>query len=706
MTFKRLSILLICLLGSLALAQAPLRVLVLPFDASEAADNYGLGLAVGIQRGLNTLEGVYVPPVGDGALVASRAAALGGDLTGTVAGLFDADALVSGAVSLTDDGLRVTLAFSGPRFPQGEQTTFDVPAVSSTVVRTINEEVVARLGLSVDGTVQARLDAVASQAPTVFSLGPVGVAASRLGSSATELAGAIELDGNSSWVHSEYARALMLSGNADGALSASQRALELNPTDIEAMVDHGIILSQFGRTDEAIAQYDQALQINSWHAMALAGRALLSGSPSEALAGFDRAVTAYPRLSEAWLDMVALTNDNARALQLLRRAAGYLPESVQIHRSFTLRTIAAGDADGALNYLRQVASDQLAATPTLYSLAIHLPASHTPQAIEFARQGATAFPDSTIPGLTEAHLLRRADRISEAEALLRNLNTAHPQDVEVTNQLAITVAAAGRVGEAQQLFESISGSSPVVQLNLAQALLEDGQAQAALQVLQPLAAAAGADADTLTLYGDALARTGDRQAAEIAYLNALAADPNWTPANVGLTRLGEQAQVTGGQSFTMPAAAAAPFERGLTALNSGDTTTAIIEFTAASDNNGGALADFYLGYSLQVSGRERDAIPAYEAALAELPESDIILNNLGYSQLTLGRYDLALPLLRRAIAANDDNAQAHMNLGLTYFGLSRYGDAVASWERSTALQPDLAATLEDLIQEARSRTGQ
>ena len=706
MIFKRFAILLICLLGSLALAQAPLRVLVLPFDASEAAESYGLGLAVGVQRALNTLEGVYVPPVGDGALVSSRAAGLVEDLTGTVAGLFDADALVSGAITLSDSGYRVTLAFSGPRFPQGEQVTFEVPAVSSTLVRTTTENVVSQLGISVDGTVQARLDAVASQAPSVFSMGPIGLAAGRLGASVSELAGLLEQDGNSSWVHSEYARALMLSGNSQGALDASNRALELNPTDIEAMVNHGIILAQLGRTDEAIAQYDAALAINSWHAMALAGRAILTPDPGQALAGFERATTSYPRLPEAWLEQVALTGDNARALQLLRRAAGYLPESLQIHRNFVLRTIAAGDPAGALNYLRQVAANELAATPSLYSLAMHLPDSLAAEAIDFARQGASAFPQSTIPGLTEAHLLRRAGRIAEAETLLRSLNTAHPDDVEVVNQLAITVAAAGRVGEAQGLFESISGTSPVVQLNLAQALLEDGQAQAALQVLQPLAADPAADADTLTLYGDALARTGDRQAAETAYRNALNVDPNWQPASTGLTRLGEQAQVTGGQAFTIPAAAAGPFERGLTALNAGDITTAIIEFTAATDNDGGPLADFYKGYTLQISGRVREAVPAYEAALEQLPESDIVLNNLGYSQLTLGRYDLALPLLRRAIAANDGNAQAHMNLGLAFFGLSRYGDAVGSWERAVALQPELTATLQELIDEARTRSGQ
>ncbi len=706
MNAKRITIFLICLLGSLALAQSPLRVLVLPFDAADSADNWGLGLAVGIQRGLNGLEGVYVPPVGDGALVAARATSLSEDPTSTVTELFNADAIVSGAVSQTASGLRVTLAFSGRRFPQPEQVSFEVPDVSSSLVRTTVEHVMEGLGISTSAEVQARTDRIAAQAPTVFSMGPVGMAAARLGGGVSELAGALEMDGGSSWVHSEYARALMLAGNAEGALTASTRALELNPDDIEAIVNHGIILSQLGRLDEAVAQYDAALALNSKHATALAARAMLTPDTRQAIAGLEQAVESYPRLVDAWIDQASLLTDDGRALQLLRRAATYLPESVQLHRAFVLRTIAVGDPAAALSYLQQAASNPLAATPSLYSLAINLPTSMADEGIAFARQGAAAFPQSTIPGLTEAHLLRRSGRVAEAEALLVSLNTAYPEDVEVINQLAITVAAAGRVGEAQRLFESIAGTSTVVQLNLAQALLEDGQAQAALQVLQPLAAAAEADADTLSLYGDALARTGDRAAAETAYRNALDADPNWTPARVGLSRLSEQGQVTGGQSFTMPAAAAAPFERGLEALNAGDTTSAIIEFSAAAESGGGGLAEFYRGYALQTAGRVREAITAYEAALEDLPDSDIVLNNLGYSQLSVGRYDLALPLLRQAVAANAANPQAHMNLGLTFFGLSRYSDAISSWETAIGLQPELAGTLEDLVQEARSRLGQ
>ena len=708
MMLKRLAILtvLTALFSAVALAQGPLRVLVLPFDASGSAEPYSLGLAAGLQRGLNSLEGVFVPPVGDGALLVGRAASITDDLSATVTELFRAEAIVSGSITPTDAGFDVVLALSGPRFPEGKQVPSSTPAVSSSLVRTTLETTLSELGLAVDSAVQARLDTLTGQAPTAASMGSVGLAAARIGASANDLAGALELDGGSGWVHSEYARALMLSGQNEAALTASEQALALNPNDIEAIVNHGIVLSQLGRLDEAVAQYDAALAMNSWHATALAARAMLTSNTQQALGGLERATEAYPRLVDAWLDMVSLTGDNARALQQLRRAANYLPESIRIHRAFVQRTISAGDPQGALSYLRQQAGDALAASPSLYALVVNLPPELSDEGIALAREGGNAFPESTIPGLAEAFLLRRSGSLAEAETLLRTLNTAHPEDVEVVNQLAITVAAGGRVGEAQELFSSISGASTAVSLNLAQLLLDDGQAQAALEIVEPLAADTAADADTVTLYGLALAGTGNIDGARTAFEHALSVDPNWQPAQFALSQLNEQQQVTGGVTVEMPEAANAAFQRGLNALGSSDSTTALLEFNEAVSQGGGPLAEFYRGYVLQMSGQVREAISAYEAALEGLPESDVVLNNLGYSQLLVGRYDLALPLLRRAVAANAGNAQAHMNLGLTFYGLNRFSDAIAAWDQAVQLDPALQPTLESLMEEARSRSGQ
>lgn len=708
MMVKRILLfLLLALCTAAASAQAPLRLLVLPFDSSGSAENYGLGLATGIQRALNGLEGVFVPSVGDAALLTGRAADIVGTdaLMGVLVELFEADAIVSGSITSSgSSALRVNLVLSGPRFPDGRERAFEVPAVSSTLMRTTVENLLAELGMSVDSAVQARLDRLASQAPTVFSLGPVGLSAARLRTASADLQGALELDPESGWVQSEYARALMLAGNGEGALTASERALELNPDDVEALLNHGIILTQLGRNDEAAAAYDRILELNSWHAAALTGRAL-TGAGGSGTGNLERAVEAAPRMAEAWLELVARTADDGRALQLLRRATAHLPESVQLHRSFLLRTLAAGNAQAALDHLRQAAAKPLAASPALFSLALELPASVADGALALVREGKAQFPNSSLPGLAEAQLLRRAGRQDEALTTLNALRTEWPDDAEVLNQLAITLALAGRTQEARELFESVSGTSTAVQVNLAQLLLQEGQGQAAREILEPLAASAAADADITTLYGHALAGIGERQAAETAYRRALELDPEWAPARSGLSRLQEQEQITGGQTFEMPAAASGAFERGLSALHGGDFAGAAVEFSAAVDAGGGGLAAFYRGYSLQMTGQVREAITSYEAAREELPDSDVLLNNLGYANLVIGRYDRALPLLRDAVSLNDGNAQAHLNLGLTFFSLSRYGDAVASWENALRLDPTLDDSIAELLEAARSRSG-
>lgn len=707
MTAKRfLTTLLLMLLPLLATAQAQsvTRLVVLPFDTTEADDNYGLGLAGGLQRALNAIEGVYAPPVGDAALYFGRALDAGLDPLDEIQRAFGAAAIITGALTASGTEMIVDLAIATSGGPQ--ETRLTVPNVPSSIVRSVVDEVVSRLGLNVDATTRARLDSIASQAPSVPALGPAGRAMSRLGVGLSDMQSAVETDAGSSWVQGEYARVLMLSGQGEAALAAADRAVELNPGDIEAVVNRGIVLQQLGRADDARQAFEAALAINSRHASALAALALASPTADEARRRLESAVDSYTRLADAHLDLAQLETSDARALQVLRRAATYLPESIPLHRTFVVRTIAAGDPQGALSYLQSVAASPLAASPFLYSLATNLPVAMIEQAITFARQGSSAFPESTIPGVTEAFLLRRNNQVAEAETLLRGLHAAHPGDVQVVYELVLAVAQLGRVDEARNLFQENLGTSDAALLDLAEMFITDGQAAAARIVVEPLAGQPDASADTITVYAVSLARTGQTAAAETAYRRALEIDPEWRFALAGLAQLQETTQLSAGGTPQLSETARAAFERGLEALGRNDLATALIEFTAAADESGDPVANFYKGYSLQLSGRVAEAIPAYEAARAGLPGSDVVLNNLGYAHFLLGRYDLALPLLRDAVAANDTNAEAHMNHGMLMFALGRYNDALSSWERAVSLQPGLETSLTALREEARNRAGQ
>jgi hypothetical protein len=71
---------------------------VLAFDTDEDAAPYRFGLATGLQRSLNVIDDLYLPPVGDTLVVAQNTDTAALDTT-VFAEAFGAQALVSGLVT-------------------------------------------------------------------------------------------------------------------------------------------------------------------------------------------------------------------------------------------------------------------------------------------------------------------------------------------------------------------------------------------------------------------------------------------------------------------------------------------------------------------------------------------------------------------------------------------------------------------------------
>nr|MDQ3398860.1 hypothetical protein [Deinococcota bacterium] len=77
------------------------RIVVLPFTTTETASPYAAGMAASLQRSLNVIDHVYVPPVGDVLAVAERLRSLERLSPASLAEAFDAVAVVSGRVEAT-----------------------------------------------------------------------------------------------------------------------------------------------------------------------------------------------------------------------------------------------------------------------------------------------------------------------------------------------------------------------------------------------------------------------------------------------------------------------------------------------------------------------------------------------------------------------------------------------------------------------------
>ncbi len=698
------------------------RIVVLPFNASGNTAPYGAGLATAIQRSLNVIDAVYAPPVGD-TLFVTRRLESGGQLTAAnVASAYDASAVVSGQITANGNAAQLQLGFASGDFG----TVRDVVVQGNLnqpqqLVSQVVNAVVRELGLRVGGQDRRELDEVLTQTPSLPSLASVAQAALRLQApDLTGLQAAAELDAGSSWVLSEYGRALALQGNTAAALDASLRAIQASPSDIEALIIRSIILRSSGDPATALQGFNAALALNPNHALALAGRAQLLDDPTAASTDLDTAISVDPRLSDAYLALVTLQRTQSpqgrAALQTAREGARRIPGAVSLHREVVAESLRLGDPGGAYAYLNDFLASNPTTNPGVYALAAALPSDQGfgDAALALVRLGYSQYPSNPVLARAEADLLLAQGDLAGAENALRQALSANPNDATLLNQLAVFLAEQGRLDEAQSTLEASSEQDLTLRLNLAQIYLEAGQSEAAVGVLEPLLARYPQEADLYSLYGISLGRTGRYDQALNALDRALQLNPNLEQARRAQNVIEQNRNLTGGEQIALTENAGQLFQAGLAALEAGNFGEAVTQFTQARQQEDSGLIAFYQAYSQQLSGNIRQAVQGYERALQDLPNNPTVLNNLGFAYYRLGRFDRALPYLEQAVAADADNVEAQLNYGLVNYDLGRFNDAVAPLERVLALQPSLGdqqvntgqavLTLRELVEDARQRS--
>lgn len=675
------------------------RIVAVPLQGPAELGPWKIGVPAALQRSLNAIGGVFVPPVGDPVVLAERASQAGLDPAAVIAERFAADALLGGRVASAPAGIDVTLERVGGGGASDARTVTvaNDPAVAMPQIVAAALELV---GLELSEAQREAALEVAAQAPSIEGLQAVAVASARLAlPDAGQLRAADDLAHDRSWTLAERARGLALTGNAEAGLELAQRATEVAPADAEAWTILGVVAGRAGEPSIAEAAFRSALERNPSHAVARAGLAGQLGG-DDAVREYQRALDAYPRLLEAYLAL-AEAQGGARGLQVLRGAADALPDSVRLHRAVLQRVLAAGDGAGAVQYLRETLGAPLSASPSIYAIAAELPAERSDAARELLEEGAAAHPTDVTLAVAHARFLREQGDAAAAEARIRPLTESAPDNPRLANALALALVAQERLDEARELLVSVADGSATARFNLAQALLEAGLPRAAAEELEGDVGPAQDDPDVWAAYGTALAGAGRFDEAREALDRALELDPGQALAERTARRLEERLAVAPDGTEELPAEARAAFDRGLTDLEQGRYGDAVVELRRAYEATPGEtpLLAFYLANALQRDGRASEAIDLYEQVVEAFPDSGTVLNNYGFAWLQLGRYDRALPTLRDAVEADPDNPRAHLNLGLTFYGLSRFEDALASWDRAVDLDP----SLEPAIRETRER---
>ncbi len=694
------ALILVCLLLVSAAAAQPARLAVLAFDTDAAAAPYRFGLATGLQRSLNVIDNLYVPPVGDTLIVAQNTDAAELDTT-VFAEAFGVQALVSGLVSTSAGAAQVDIFFAEP----GQDTRR--VAVSGTLqdpadlLGKVVDTVVQELALNVSPEDRAELDAVIAQTPALSALGVVGEAALGLAvADSPELTQAAA--GGSSWALSERAETLGAAGRDAEALTLSERAVQTAPEDAEALVSRGVVLAAAGDIPAAREAFAAALTVNPAHAVALAGQARLSESPEAAQRDLRAALAAYPRYAAAYLELATLqrqTGSPQTALQTLRTGVNRVPDSSVLASAFVTEAVRGGNTAEAVSFLEEALKTPNP-EPGLFALAASLPAEQSKRARAILRRGREAYPQDAGLALAEAETLAKSGDYAGAERVLSGAQSFAPNNPEVANQLALAQAEQGKTDDAAATLQNAARQNPelrdLLERNLAEIYVQAGQNQAAVETLGPLLEASPQDAGLYTLYGAALGRTGAYDQALNALDEALRLAPQNAQAAQTRQFVAQTQKLAEGADISLGGEAENALQEGLTALERSDVAAAERAFDRAAGLSPGGLPSFYQGYTRQLQGDLRGAVTAYETALEDFtvpgPGQATVLNNAGFAYFRLGRLDKAVDFLTRAVAADPENSGAQLNLGLIYYDLGRLSDARAPLEAALKGNPNLAQT--------------
>ena len=275
--------------------------------------------------------------------------------------------------------------------------------------------------------------------------------------------------------------------------------------------------------------------------------------------------------------------------------------------------------------------------------------------------------------LEEAARLLRAGDAEGAEACLRAMLGAAPDDADALHLLGLVAYRRGRHGQACAAIAAAVARRPEVALyraNLGRVLAAAGRTEEAIAALRGAVAAAPEDADLRYDLGLALARAGRTAEAVAAYREAVARAPAHAEAHNNL---------------------------GVALAALGETEAAEECYRAALRHAPGlAAAAANLGALLCRVGRWDEAEEALRRALRLAPDVPAALNSLGTALAARRASAEAEECYRRALALDPAYAEAHNNLGTLLEEEGRFAEAERALAEALRLRPDYAEAASNL----------
>jgi tetratricopeptide (TPR) repeat protein len=289
-------------------------------------------------------------------------------------------------------------------------------------------------------------------------------------------------------------------GRVDEALTQFQEALQIKPDYAPACNGLGLALRQKGRVDEAISYYQKALQIEPDYVSVHnnLGNALLQrGRVDEAITHYQKALQMAPDYVEAHNNLGNLLLQRGRmdeAIPHFQKAAQINPDNMEAHYGLGTALLQKGSLDEAIACFREALRINPHYAPACNNAGnALLKEERVDEAIACFQEALQINPDYTDAHVNLGNALVQKGRVDEAITHYQKALQIKPADPVTQNNLAWLLATcpdaslrngAKAVELAQKANALTGGENPVLLHTLAAAFAEAGQFSEAVETAQ------------------------------------------------------------------------------------------------------------------------------------------------------------------------------------------------------------------------------
>lgn len=452
--------------------------------------------------------------------------------------------------------------------------------------------------------------------------------------------------------------ALQVTGKTDQAVAVYRKAVELDPNHADVHLVLGGAFENAGKLDDAIEYYRRATETDPGNATAYIclGNALKkAGSVLEAMQEYARSIQVDPKSVTGYLHLAGALHETGyyrEALQEYRNALQLDDKAAEVHHRLGRVLANQGQVSDAI--------------------------SHYKKAIILHPALALAHADLAL-------LLETTGQVSEALEGYRRAMSADPENATIQIVFGRALVGAGHISEAAQVLSRAVELDPgqgIAYHLLGICLEKSGDLRQAVSYVERAVELDPGSPEAHSYLGYLLARSGDFESGIRELKTGMILAPHQP---IAYFYLGWALDLTGAPSF------AEEHYRAAIRLKP--------DF---------AEAHHRLAHSLLAHGKARQAVESHRAVVKLSPDLTEAHADLAVALLHNGEIAEAIVTLGRALSLNKENSQLWYAIGLAYAAMKQNKEAVKYFRRALAIKPDheaAAAYLGELDNDRGPRVG-